>query len=152
MHDCIPIKCPVDTEILISHHKICSNHLKPILRTSLVVHCLGLHTPSAGAPGSIPGQGSRSCMPQLKDPVCSNCDPAQSNPEIPLLVPGPWKTRWGKGGSKRLPSCAPAGLPQAAKHWPATPVLGLHLEAGLALPPCPQTRTRPGREQMFDLM
>ena len=32
-----------------------------------------------GAPGSSSGQGTRSHMPQLKDPVCWNKDPAQPN-------------------------------------------------------------------------
>ena len=36
--------------------------------TSLVVQWLRLHTPNAGDPGSIPGQGTRSHMPQLKIP------------------------------------------------------------------------------------
>ena len=36
--------------------------------TSLVVQWLGLHTINAGGPGSIPGQGTRSHMPQLR--VC----------------------------------------------------------------------------------
>ncbi|TEA39938.1 hypothetical protein DBR06_SOUSAS10310031, partial [Sousa chinensis] len=35
---------------------------------SLVVQCLRLHAPNAGGPGSIPGQGTRSHMPQLR--VC----------------------------------------------------------------------------------
>ena len=34
--------------------------------TSLVVQWLRLCTPNAGGPGSIPGQGTRSHMPQLK--------------------------------------------------------------------------------------
>ena len=34
--------------------------------TSLVVQWLRLHTPSAGGPGSIPGRGTRSHMPQLR--------------------------------------------------------------------------------------
>ena len=34
-------------------------------RTSLVVHWLRLQAPKAGGPGSIPGQGTRSDMPQL---------------------------------------------------------------------------------------
>ena len=34
--------------------------------TSLVVQRLRLHAPSAGGPGSIPGRGTRSHMPQLK--------------------------------------------------------------------------------------
>ena len=34
--------------------------------TSLVVQWLRLHAPNAGGLGSIPGQGTRSCMPQLR--------------------------------------------------------------------------------------
>ena len=34
--------------------------------TSPVVQGLRLHAPNAGSPGSIPGQGTRSHMPQLK--------------------------------------------------------------------------------------
>ena len=37
--------------------------------TSLVVQWLRLFAPSAGGLGSIPGQGARSLMPQLKDPA-----------------------------------------------------------------------------------
>ncbi|TEA42194.1 hypothetical protein DBR06_SOUSAS6810117, partial [Sousa chinensis] len=44
---------------------------------SLVVQRLRLHAPNAGGPGSIPGQGTRSYMPQLrahmpqlKEPAC----------------------------------------------------------------------------------
>ncbi|TEA37571.1 hypothetical protein DBR06_SOUSAS14910017, partial [Sousa chinensis] len=33
---------------------------------SLVVQCLRLRTPNAGDPGSIPGQGTRSHMLQLR--------------------------------------------------------------------------------------
>ena len=40
--------------------------------TSLVVQWLRLYTPKAGAWGSIPGQGTRSHIPQLKDPMCCN--------------------------------------------------------------------------------
>ena len=36
--------------------------------SSLVVQQLRLRTPNAGGPGSIPGQGPRSRMPQLKVP------------------------------------------------------------------------------------
>ena len=39
-----------------------------ILRTSLAVQWLRLHTPSSGGPGLIPGQGTRSHMLQLKIP------------------------------------------------------------------------------------
>ncbi|TEA35681.1 hypothetical protein DBR06_SOUSAS1110027, partial [Sousa chinensis] len=35
---------------------------------SLVVQWLSLHAPNEGGPGSIPGQGTRSHMPQLR--VC----------------------------------------------------------------------------------
>ena len=34
--------------------------------TSLVVQWLRLHAPNAGGPGSIPSQGTRSRMPQLR--------------------------------------------------------------------------------------
>ena len=37
-------------------------------RTSPVVQWLRLHAPSAGGPGSIPGQGTRSRVPQLNIP------------------------------------------------------------------------------------
>ena len=43
-------------------------------RTSLVVQWLSLHVPSAGGPGSIPDQGTRSHMPQLR--VCMPQPPA----------------------------------------------------------------------------
>ena len=39
--------------------------------TSLVVQWLRLHAPNAGAPGSIPSQGPRSHMPQLKIPCAA---------------------------------------------------------------------------------
>ena len=41
---------------------------KEIKGTSLVVQWLQLHAPNAGGLGSIPGQGTRSRMPQLR--VC----------------------------------------------------------------------------------
>ena len=68
--------------------------------TSLVVQWLRLHAPNAGGPGSIPGQGTRSRMSQLRvhmlqlklphaamkdpahcseDPACGNEDPACRN-------------------------------------------------------------------------
>ena len=37
--------------------------------TSQVVQGLRLHTPNAGGPGSMPGQGTRSCMSLLRVPV-----------------------------------------------------------------------------------
>ena len=56
--------------------------------TFLVAHWLRLHPPNAGGPGSIPGQGTRSHMLQLKiwhaamkieDPKCYNYDSAEPN-------------------------------------------------------------------------
>ncbi|TEA33833.1 hypothetical protein DBR06_SOUSAS19410004, partial [Sousa chinensis] len=35
---------------------------------------LRLHAPSAGGPGSIPAQGTRSHMPQLKIPHAACCN------------------------------------------------------------------------------
>ncbi|TEA34456.1 hypothetical protein DBR06_SOUSAS23310014, partial [Sousa chinensis] len=54
--------------------------LKSILRTSLVVQWVRLHTPNAGGPGSIPGQRTRSHMhaatkslhAATKKPACRN--------------------------------------------------------------------------------
>ena len=59
--------------------KICllNNQLKKkqlTLGTSLVVQWLRLHAPNAGGLGSIPGQGTGSHMPQLKDPEYHNKD------------------------------------------------------------------------------
>ena len=39
--------------------------LRTSAQTSLVVQWLRLHTPKAGGPGSIPGQGTKFHMPQL---------------------------------------------------------------------------------------
>ena len=36
-----------------------------LIRRGEGVHCLRLHAPNAGGPGSIPGQVTRSHMPQL---------------------------------------------------------------------------------------
>ena len=54
--------------------------------TSLVVQWLRLHAPHAGGTGSIPAQGPRSHMPQLKSPhaatqdaSCHDEDTAHSN-------------------------------------------------------------------------
>ena len=65
----------------------------PHIGTTLVVQWLRLHAPNAGGPGSIPGWGTRSRMPQLrvhmpqlkilqattKDPAGHNKDPVQPN-------------------------------------------------------------------------
>ncbi|TEA33728.1 hypothetical protein DBR06_SOUSAS12810084, partial [Sousa chinensis] len=57
---------------------------KSVLGTSPVVQWLSFHAPNAGGPGSIPGQGTRShmpqlrvCMPRQKDHTCHNEDPAR---------------------------------------------------------------------------
>ena len=49
--------------------------------TSLVVQWLRLCAPKAAGPGSIPGQGTRSRMPQLKDPHAAI--KKQTNKKIP---------------------------------------------------------------------
>ena len=46
--------------------------LQEIAGTSLVVQWLRLHDPKTGDSGSIPGQGTRSDMPQLKKPTGHN--------------------------------------------------------------------------------
>ena len=45
--------------------------------TSLVVRWLRLHTPDAGDPGSIPGQGTEFHMPQLIARMWQLKDPAR---------------------------------------------------------------------------
>ena len=50
-------------------------HLKTLSPgISLVVQWLRFHTPNAGVRDSIPGQGIRFHMPQLRDPQCHNGD------------------------------------------------------------------------------
>ena len=56
-----------------------------------MVQWVRLHTPNAGGPGWIPGQGTRSCMhaatksshaphmPQLRSPHAATKDPARHN-------------------------------------------------------------------------
>ena len=48
------------TEVLVNRTKV------KVQRTSLVFHWLRLCTPNVGGPGLIPGQGTRSYMPQIK--------------------------------------------------------------------------------------
>ena len=45
---------------------VCVSLIKPWKGTSLLVQWLRFCTPDAGGLGSIPGQGTRSYMPQLK--------------------------------------------------------------------------------------
>ena len=71
--------------ILFSFMQTCfSPHLKKregekeifALETSLVVQWLRLCAPNAGGPVLIPGWGTRSCMPQLRDSVLQLKEPA----------------------------------------------------------------------------
>ena len=57
----------------------CSPHSEIYPGTSLVVQWLRLKAPNAGGLSSIPGQGTRSRMPQLKIPHASTKDQAQPN-------------------------------------------------------------------------
>ena len=50
-----------------------------IIGTSLVVQWLSLRAPNVGGPGSIPGQGTRSRMLQLKVPHAATKGPACHN-------------------------------------------------------------------------
>ena len=57
------LKTPLTQRIKNPHTSCVSEKLK---RTSLVVQWLRFHAPNAGGPGLIPGQGTRSHMPQLR--------------------------------------------------------------------------------------
>ena len=60
-------------------------------RTSLVVQCLRLHTFRAGGLGSIPGQGTRSCTPQLTIlHAATKIQSSQINKYLLLKSSGPW--------------------------------------------------------------
>ena len=65
----------------------------PTSRTSLVAQWLRIHVPSAGGLSSIPGQGTRSHILQLKllhaankDPMCCNWDLMQTNKSINIIT------------------------------------------------------------------
>ena len=51
---------------------------KRMSETSLAVHWLRLCAPNVGRPGSVPGQGTRAHMPQLKI-LCAATKTAQLN-------------------------------------------------------------------------
>ena len=51
-------------------------------RTSLVVQWLRLHSPSAGGLGSIPPQGTRSCMQQLRPSAAEKKGSAEMDIEL----------------------------------------------------------------------
>ena len=52
--------------VSLSDFKVKSLKIADIIRTSLVVQWLTLHTPNAGGPCSISGQGTRSHMLQVR--------------------------------------------------------------------------------------
>ena len=116
--------------------KVCEN-------VCVLAQWLRLCSPKAGGLGSIPGQGARSCMPQLKDRTCSNEDPAQPNnihsderdcehTEMAMVV---ISGCWGWGSFEfsfpcflyllSCPIVASSSLPshylpsQSCHHWPA---------------------------------
>ena len=74
------------------------------IRSSLVVQWLKLHAPDAGGPGSIPGQGSRSHLLQLKIPhlatkiedPCTATKTQHSQINICLKRKGRATTKWEK--------------------------------------------------------
>ena len=57
--------CPLE-DPWTSNASVLSHHIKNHIGTSLVAQWLRLHSLNAGGPGWIPGQGTRSHMPQLK--------------------------------------------------------------------------------------
>ena len=61
--------------------------------TPLVVQWVGLCTPNAGCLGSVPGQGTRCCMPQLRSPhaATKRSHMPQRRSHVPQLRPGPAK-------------------------------------------------------------
>ena len=63
--------CPLEDPRM-SNAYVLSHHIKNHTGTSLVAQWLRLHSSNAGGPGLIPGQGTRSCKPQLKDSACPN--------------------------------------------------------------------------------
>ena len=70
--------------LLTSLYKTLWKNLRSEEETPLVIQWLRLHALNAGGPSSIPDQGTRSLMPQLRDPPyrsedpkCCNWDPVQ---------------------------------------------------------------------------
>ena len=58
--------CILAKPMTVSHDKLGITVEKDGQGTSLVIQWLRLCTPNAGGPGSIPAQGTRSSMPQLR--------------------------------------------------------------------------------------
>ena len=63
---------PSSTSIITPPFHLCLLPFSSLTRTSLVVQWLSLCNPNAEGPGSIPGQETRSHMPQLRDPAQPN--------------------------------------------------------------------------------
>ena len=62
---------------------LCNHEKIKVCWSTLVVQRLRLHPPNTGGLGLVPGQGTRSHMPQLKDPSCLKEDPACHNSDPP---------------------------------------------------------------------
>ena len=58
--------------------------------TSLVVPCLRLCAPNAGGPSSFPGQGTRSCRPQLRGRMLGLKIPKVNVTQSCLTLCEPW--------------------------------------------------------------
>ena len=72
--------------------------------TSLVAHWLRLHIPNAGGLGSIPGQGTRSHMPQGREKILRSATKTQCsqiNEYFSKITrrPGRWEKKKKKNGS-----------------------------------------------------
>ena len=69
---------------------------------SLVVQRLRLRAPNIRGSGSMPGQGTRAHMPQLKDPICLNdtlCSQININifkNKLKIKRQGPYAIKWEK--------------------------------------------------------
>ena len=77
--------CTMGVEIWFRHRTWASKWHGP--GTSLMVQWLRLHASNAGGAGSIPDQGTRSHMPQLKIPHASTKDPACLNKDWRAKIP-----------------------------------------------------------------
>ena len=114
----------------------------PLLGTSLAVQLLRLHAPTAGDPGSIPGQGTRSHMPPLKTLPAATTQILHASTNIPCARTKTWCSQILK--KRKIPSPRvhvlfgrlakpPLSLPPG---WPSNPA-----SASLHIPSCPMERT-----------
>ena len=65
-----------------------------------MVQQLRLCTPNAGGLGSIPGRGTRSRIPQLKDPACHNLKIPHASTKIPHTATKTWWEGGREGGKE----------------------------------------------------